>query len=307
MPYFHIGADEAFQVASCMKDIQLMNEKLGFSRDRLMLRHIAGIANHVHSQTNAKVLMWHDMLKSVNKTMAIAEYKLDELVEPVVWDYAWRLGQLDLLWKDFAPSFPNIWGASVYKGADGPSRYYSNIPVYLQNNKAWQGAMDQHHGYFENFRGMIICGWQRYDHFAVLCELLPVGLMSAVINFLTIRKGCFDDSVLREGAQLMHCETQQLNINAEGVAGQQCVFPGSLVYQHVQDLHVNLGRIEKEIYGDYRVQGWLSPFNIKHNYTQNWYLNEVKGMVQMHTNTLGTLISSLRSLILNIFIIVVRE
>lgn len=44
--------------------------------------------------------MWHDMLKSVNKNTAMTDYKLDELVEPVVWDYSWRLGTLeDYFWK----------------------------------------------------------------------------------------------------------------------------------------------------------------------------------------------------------------
>jgi hypothetical protein len=66
----------------------------------------------------------------------------------------------------------------------------------------------------------------RYDHFAVLCEILPVGLMSAIINFLTIRKGCFDDSVLREGAKLMQCANGSLNINSDGAIGHNCVFPG---------------------------------------------------------------------------------
>uniref|UniRef100_A0A914VBJ7 Beta-N-acetylhexosaminidase n=1 Tax=Plectus sambesii TaxID=2011161 RepID=A0A914VBJ7_9BILA len=70
MPFFHIGADEAFQVGMCQKDIDLMRSKLDGSRERLMLRHIATIAKHVTSQIkNTKVLMWHDMLNNVDNAM----------------------------------------------------------------------------------------------------------------------------------------------------------------------------------------------------------------------------------------------
>lgn len=38
-----------------------------------------------------------------------------------------------------------------------------------------------------NFKGIAITGWQRYDHFSLLCELLPVGIPSLAINLLYLK------------------------------------------------------------------------------------------------------------------------
>lgn len=38
-----------------------------------------------------------------------------------------------------------------------------------------------------NFRGIMMTGWQRYDHFSVLCELFPVGIPSLILNLYYIQ------------------------------------------------------------------------------------------------------------------------
>lgn len=57
----------------------------------------------------------------------IRAYKLPDLIQPVLWSYA---ENLDIYlpytsWLALKP-FHNVWGASVFKGADGPQRYFSN-------------------------------------------------------------------------------------------------------------------------------------------------------------------------------------
>lgn len=46
--------------------------------------------------------------------------------------------------------------------------------MHLDNNIAWLKALEEQRHFFKNIRGLVITGWQRYDHLATLCELLPV-------------------------------------------------------------------------------------------------------------------------------------
>ena len=45
---------------------------------------------------------------------------------------------------------------------------------------------------FKEFRGIILTGWQRFDHFAVLAEILPVGIPSMAVNLQVMQAGKYD-------------------------------------------------------------------------------------------------------------------
>ena len=82
--------------------------------------------------------------------------------------------------------FPTAWTASAYKGADGPTAAVPNIRKRLTNNLNWLDLMASEEFKFkgQGFQGIVITGWSRYDHFAVLAELLPAAMPSLVSSIL---------------------------------------------------------------------------------------------------------------------------
>lgn len=59
------------------------------------------------------------------------------------------------------------------------------------------------------------------------------------------------------------------------------IFIGSNLYREIQNLHMNIERMNREIFDDYRMQGWLADFNVRHNYTQLWYLEPFQNIVRL--------------------------
>jgi hypothetical protein len=70
----------------------------------------------------------------------------------------------------------------------------------------------------------------RFDHFAILCETIPVGLISAAVNFIAIRRAIatVDQSVLTEATQALQCD-RLINIQGTVVAANNCNFPGNRI------------------------------------------------------------------------------
>lgn len=148
----------------------------------------------------------------------------------------------------------------------------------------------------------------RFDHFAVLCETLPVGLMSAAVNLALLRNAGLDAIALKATSDAMNCAST-VNVEMQGGVAAYCDFPGTLitisrtcdphsgfkVYQSVQNLKQSLTVIEEQIYGDYQVRGWISPFNIRQRYSQVWYLDQMRDRITMYANELQSIARNIRS------------
>jgi hypothetical protein len=74
-----------------------------------------------------------------------------------------------------------------------------NIQKRLTNNLNWLDVMSNEESKFPNgFQGIVITGWSRYDHFAVLAELLPASMPSLATNLISVSHGYFNASWQKE-------------------------------------------------------------------------------------------------------------
>ena len=69
-----------------------------------------------------------------------------------------------------------------------------------------ESDIDESHGKPSNFRGLVLTGWSRYDHFAVLCELLPVALPSLILNLQAISLNTTSEvAKFKQAEKLLKC------------------------------------------------------------------------------------------------------
>ncbi len=191
------------------------------------------------------------------------------MVEPMVWKYVPKLSQYlkPDLWQKYAAIFPHVWIASAFKGATGRSQYITNITHHKINHESWLRQLRRHCHKFKSIHGIVLTGWQRYDHFAPLCELLPVGIPSLLVCMQTITHGMFDDHVVHNVSDTLKCEgnvelTPKPNLDKY----VKCNFPGSDLYDAVHTLYFARSKVNEV---KARIPNFMSDYNVKHKYVNS--------------------------------------
>ena len=82
----------------------------------------------------------------------------------------------------------------------------------MANHKLWTAVLAERLHRGTCLGGVIVTGWSRYDHFGILCELLPAALPSLALSLFTLASGAFNELAHRrastavgwsDGARLM--------------------------------------------------------------------------------------------------------
>ncbi|VDM50242.1 unnamed protein product [Toxocara canis] len=185
----HIGADEAYQIAKDERCLKRLRSELGFSTDRLKLAHIGRTARYAREELGfSEVLAWNDMFGAISDEL-MAKYELGNLLTPVVWGYAVDVTQPgyfpDGMFERYSKVFNKLMFASAFKGANGPDEIFANVNRYLANQESYVNLYRRNRTHLEgHVKGIVLTGWQRYNHAAPLCEILPVSLPSLVTDLI---------------------------------------------------------------------------------------------------------------------------
>jgi hexosaminidase len=127
---------------------------------------------------------------------------------------------------------------------------------------------------------MILTGWARYDHFAVLCELLPVSIPSLLLNILLASHPLWSKSqVIDLWTKTLVCPSAiTVHESFESDPFQwhlgACAFPGSNLFSAVAK-YVTLQAQVESLYIDMtQNNGWFTMYNVRHNFSSPYRLLE---------------------------------
>ncbi|XP_078048556.1 hexosaminidase D [Augochlora pura] len=268
--HLHIGADEVYQIGECTRCLETM-VKRQWGKKQLFLDHVTKVARYIKDKyPGLAVLMWDDEFREIFPH-EIINRGLHLLVEPVIWKYTTDPGATlnDQLWESYATVWKDVWVATAFKGATLPDRYYTDLAYHMENHQRWLEIISRYSNQI-TFKGVMLTGWQRYDHFSVLCELLPVALPSLAVNLAILQApelNGFPVDVPAPVMQALRCEgIISLVVSEPQYGWAKCSYQGVSIYATILRLFSLTQEVAK-MEQDNTFKGWLKPYNIKHSFS----------------------------------------
>ncbi|XP_004639513.1 hexosaminidase D isoform X2 [Octodon degus] len=257
--WLHIGCDEVYYLGEGEASKQWLQQEQN-NQAKLCLSHIRAVASYVLSQhPSTKPLVWDDMLRDIPQDQLSAS-GVPQLVEPVLWDYSADLdvhAKVLLMEKYRECGFLQLWAASAFKGATGANQALPPVQHHLRNHAQWLQVAGN--GPADTLQGIILTGWQRYDHFSVLCELLPVGIPSLAACLQLLLHGGFAEDVKLRVENYLRASSPEVSDAVSEEAGS---FPGSDVHALVTQVSLHLGSsVDSLLERNRYVTGWFSPYH----------------------------------------------
>ncbi|KAA0706017.1 Hexosaminidase D [Triplophysa tibetana] len=262
--WFHIGADEVRGLGES-EDSKRWLETHNGDMGKLFLNHVTAVGRFMTAQhPGIRLILWDDMFRKLSP-QSIEESELHNLASPMIWDYHPNLDVHEignLIHKYEKAGFQTVWFASAFKGASEIDQILTPIDHHFKNHIQWDKViqtMSEHKSI--SFQGIVLTGWQRYEHHTVLCELLPVALPSLAVCLQTLIYGEFNEAAQSDVQHMLGCEVQLKQNNCKG-----STFPGGDIYEMVKKINSSLGSSIQKIMKSYHIRGSFSPYHRKHNF-----------------------------------------
>ncbi|XP_072273617.1 hexosaminidase D isoform X2 [Pyxicephalus adspersus] len=294
--WIHIGADEVYHLGEGQDSKSWLNNNKG-DLGKMYLAHLKSVVDFLHAQYPGKsILMWDDMLRKFS-VESISASGITKYVSPVLWLYHtnFNMEQTESFISKYEKSgFSNIWFASAFKGASLPNQIWTPMDLHMRNHQQWKVVIDGM-SKFPNIRysGIALTGWQRYDHYSVLCELLPVAIPSLAVCLKKLRYGQVTEEAKKEIALILGFSKIDTETNTcEGTGA----FPGAEIYGMVKKIHLELRNKVWEITeADYEINGWFSRYHRKHQFANPLKMESFSSKILKASEEWESHIQSLRT------------
>ncbi|XP_044732414.1 hexosaminidase D-like [Chrysoperla carnea] len=279
--YIHIGADEVWHMGlcpSCERRVQTCKN----GKADLFLEHIMNVAQFIKDHyPNLKIIIWDDMLRNID-TAVLQEYNLGTLVEPMVWHYnpmeTFSLGPS--LWDKYSNVFPNIWIGTAFKGATGCTQIVPVHRHHISNHETWLAELNSNVNKIQNFRGCAFTGWSRYDHYALLCELLPCALPSLALCLKVWLNGGYNTNLLKSVSKMLGYINVPLSLEPPirpTPIPTELLFPGWQILVGME-WFLNTKYRYKSIVESDQLDAWFNSSQIRKNYTNPMQIERFIGI-----------------------------
>ncbi|KJH51668.1 glycosyl hydrolase family 20, catalytic domain protein [Dictyocaulus viviparus] len=255
----HIGADEASHIGEddrCRIQLAKMNEiDEHRALEKLKIAHIARVARTARKFGFNEVFAWNDMFDKA-EVEDMHDAKLGELITPVIWGYKLDVTTKgyfpDNLFERFSQVFKSIYFASAFKGANSREENFIDLDRYLSNHMSYVKLYRENRKNLEgHVGGIILTGWQRYSHYAPLCELLAISIPSLITDLVYLENITHSRNKLWDFVKsFLKCPIDVDQRNATVTVGNitytphkdaflgNCGFEGKELYKLImQDLH----------------------------------------------------------------------
>lgn len=275
--HLHIGCDEVYELGRGAS-VALRKDK-----EELFLYHVTKVATIVRRSGNQQVIpvIWDDELRKMS-AKTILEFKLPSLVEIMVWQYGLNVTErINMtVWDKYSALFQSVWIASAFKGASGSRQFFAEPQFYIQNHFSWLEVIASNNNQLK-FQGIALTGWSRYDHFATLCELLPVSLPSLAVCLAAVSNAGFTEAIHKSTSKLLDCnnliEMSYPTIDKQrktAIVSQDCRFPGHSIYHAMQSFY---GYTQVDLKN--KSDGWLSDYQVNHGFSNPGQLKSFSMMM----------------------------
>ncbi|KAM5151521.1 hexosaminidase D-like [Mantella aurantiaca] len=293
--WIHIGADEVYHLGEGQDSKSWLNNNKG-DLGKMFLTHLKSVVDFLHTQYPEKsLLMWDDMLRKLSEESIIAA-KITTFVSPVLWLYHTNFNMAhteSFIAKYEKSGFSNIWFASAFKGASTPNQIWTPMDLHMKNHQQWKKVIDGMSKFPKiHYSGIALTGWQRYDHYSVLCELLPVSIPSLAVCLKTLRYGQLSEETKKEIALILGFSKIDVEKSAcDGIGA----FPGAEIYSMVRKIRMELKQRVREITEDSEISAWFSRYHRKHQFANPHKMETFSSKILKASEEWETHIQALRS------------